>query len=101
MFRRLRRQRLYDGRRRYGLLLACLLAVSGASYYFYAEIRPTVIFGLRDDYARAIPFQEIPVGLESLKAKECGRCHQEIYEEWKTSIHAHAYKDPFFPAFWK
>ena len=98
MFRQ--RLQLYYRRRRYGLLLICLLAFPVFAYYFHTEIRPTVIFGLRDDYARAISFQEIPVGLESLKAEECGQCHQEIYEEWKTSIHAHAYKDPFFQAYW-
>ena len=81
--------------------MVCILALPVFAYYFHTEIRPTVIFGLRDDYARAIPFQEIPVGIESLKAEECGRCHQEIYEEWKTSIHAHAYTDPFFQAYWK
>lgn len=70
-------------------------------YLFYSELRPTVIFGLRSDYASAIPFQQIPNGLESLEAKACGTCHREIYEEWKTSIHAHAYKDPFFQAYWK
>ena len=81
------------------LLLVLLVAVS--VYVFYTEIRPTVIFGLRDDYAQAIPFQKIPVGLTSLKAEDCGGCHKEIYEEWKTSIHAHAYEDPFFQAYWK
>jgi len=70
-------------------------------YLFYTELRPTVIFGLRDDYARAIPYQKVPAGLKSLKAKECGRCHKAIFEEWKSSIHAHAYQDPFFQAYWK
>ena len=37
----------------------------------------------------------------SLKAESCGQCHREIYEEWKTSIHAHAFEDPFFQAYWK
>ncbi len=78
-----------------------LLAVMGGFYYFYTEIRPTVIFGLRDDYAHAIPFQRVPAGLDSLSAESCGQCHQAIYEEWKTSIHAHAYRDPFFQAYWK
>ncbi len=78
-----------------------LLFMGALVYVFYTEYRPTVIFGLRDDYARAIPFQEIPVGLDSLNAEECGTCHQEIYKEWKSSIHAHAYDDPFFQAYWK
>ncbi len=78
-----------------------LLLIAGGIYVFYTEIRPTVIFGLREDYAHAIPFQQVPVGLNSLKAEECGSCHQEIYDEWKTSMHAQAFTDPFFQAYWK
>ena len=88
-------------RRRGKVFFFLLLIISASVYVFYTEFRPVVIFGLRDDYAQAIPYQKVPVGLNSLKAEECGRCHQEIYEEWKTSIHAHAYKDPFFQAYWK
>ncbi|MGD9851273.1 MAG: hypothetical protein AB7T38_08395 [Nitrospirales bacterium] len=86
-------------RLKFWLLFLLLLGVG--IYVFYTEVRPTVIFGLREDYAKAIPYQQVPVGLKSLKAEECGSCHQEIYEEWKTSIHAHAYTDPFFQAYWK
>ncbi|MEK6786984.1 MAG: multiheme c-type cytochrome, partial [Nitrospirota bacterium] len=78
-----------------------MVVLAGATYLYYTEIKPVVIFGLRDDYAHAIPFQKIPDGLASLKAESCGQCHREIYEEWKTSIHAHAYEDPFFQAYWK
>ncbi|MGZ8375232.1 MAG: multiheme c-type cytochrome [Nitrospira sp.] len=78
-----------------------LVVLAGATYLYYTEIKPVVIFGLRDDYAHAIPFQNVPKGLTSLKAESCGQCHREIYEEWKTSIHAHAYEDPFFQAYWK
>ena len=78
-----------------------LLALGVGVYIFYTEVRPTVIFGLREDYAQPIPYQQIPVGLESLKAEACGSCHVEIYEEWKSSMHAHAFQDPFFQAYWK
>jgi hypothetical protein len=44
-------------------------------YIFYTEVRPVVIFGLREDYAHAIPYQQVPVGLQSLKAEEIGRAH--------------------------
>ncbi len=77
------------------------VVVLGATYFYYTEIKPVVIFGLRSDYAHAIPFQEVPAGLTSLKAESCGQCHREIYDEWKTSIHAHAFGDPFFQAYWK
>ena len=82
------------------VLLGCVLA-GVLVYLYYTEIKPVVIFGLRSDYAHAIPFQKIPDGLTSLKAESCGQCHREIYDEWKTSIHAHAYVDPFFQAYWK
>ncbi len=87
--------------KKWPIFLVFLLLIPVGVYYFYSEIRPTVIFGLRADYAAAIPFQKTPVGLESISAEECGSCHREIYAEWKTSIHAHAYKDPFFQAYWK
>lgn len=74
---------------------------AGAVYVYYTEVKPVVIFGLRSDYAHAIPYQKVPAGLDSLKAKVCGTCHREIYEEWKTSIHARAFEDPFFQAYWK
>lgn len=81
-----------------GLIGGILLG--GLMYLYYTEVRPTVIFGLRSDYAHAIPYQQIPEGLTSLRAESCGTCHKAIYDEWKTSIHSQAYKDPFFQAYW-
>ena len=86
--------------RRTKILLGLVLGAVGV-YLYYTEVKPVVIFGLRDDYAHAIPFQKVPEGIPSLRAEACGECHQEIYQEWKTSIHAHAYEDPFFQAYWK
>jgi hypothetical protein len=37
---------------------------------------------------------EVPEGLSSLSAEECGGCHEEIYEEWSGSMHAKAWTDP-------
>ncbi|HEX7092133.1 MAG TPA: hypothetical protein VF205_00545, partial [Nitrospiraceae bacterium] len=56
------------------LTIASLTVVIFASllYLYYTEIKPVVIFGLRSDYAHAIPFQKIPEGLTSLKAESCG-----------------------------
>lgn len=82
-------------------ILLGLAVTAGLVYLYYTEVKPVVIFGLRSDYARAIPYQKIPDGLDSLRAESCGTCHREIYEEWKTSIHAQAYQDPFFQAYWK
>ena len=82
-------------------IAVAVLAVLGAVYLYYTEIKPVVIFGLRSDYAHPIPFQKIPDGLTSLTAESCGQCHREIYEEWKSSIHARAFEDPYFQAYWK
>lgn len=78
-----------------------LVVAAALIYLYYTEIKPVVIFGLRSDYAHAIPYQAVPAGLDSLKAESCGTCHREIYQEWKSSIHAQAYEDPFFQAYWK
>lgn len=78
-----------------------VVLASCAVYLYYTEVKPVVIFGLRSDYAHAIPYQKVPAGLDSLKAESCGTCHLEIYYEWKTSIHARAFGDPFFQAYWK
>ena len=82
-------------------LLKIILGAVGAAalvYLYYTEVKPVVIFGLRSDYAKAIPYQKTPEGIDSLQAESCGTCHREIYEEWKTSIHSRAYEDPFFQA---
>jgi hypothetical protein len=87
-------------RRLQKILIGCAVA-AGLIYLYYTEVKPVVIFGLRSDYAHAIPHQKVPAGLDSLKAESCGTCHREIYDEWKASIHAKAFDDPFFQAYWK
>jgi hypothetical protein len=86
--------------RLFAKILIGLLVVAGLTYLYYTEVKPVVIFGLRSDYAHAIPYQKVPEGLTSLRAESCGSCHKAIYEEWKTSIHSQAYRDPFFHAYW-
>ena len=56
---------------------------------------------LTKHWEKAIPHQEIPVGLTSISAESCGTCHQEIYKEWKRSTHAVAFQDLQFQAEWK
>ncbi len=87
--------------RRLPIIAVTLAIVAGLVYLYYTEVKPVVIFGLRADYAKAIPYQEVPEGIADLKAESCGSCHRDIYDEWKTSIHAKAYDDPFFQAYWK
>ncbi len=87
--------------RRFLKIVLGAVGTAALVYLYYTEVKPVVIFGLRSDYAKAIPYQKTPEGIDSLRAESCGTCHREIYEEWKTSIHAGAYEDPFFQAYWK
>ncbi len=64
-------------------------------------LNPKGIYKLSDKTAQFIAQQAIPEGLVSLKAKDCGVCHSEIYQEWQTSLHAEAFTDPFFTAYMK
>jgi len=79
------------------LLIIALIAIALA----YASFRKSLIYDLGQTTAVGVPYQEIPAGLTSLKAAECGACHQEIYAEWRTTMHAAAYTDPFFQAYWQ
>ncbi|MEK6776574.1 MAG: multiheme c-type cytochrome [bacterium] len=65
-------------------------------FMIYRFVRPLSIFVVTEYFERPIQVGTIPPGLESLSAKECGRCHREIYEEWSGSMHAHAWTDPYF-----
>lgn len=56
---------------------------------------------LTKHWEKAIPNQTIPEGLSSIRAKDCGSCHSEIYKEWKESTHAVAFQDLQFQAEWK
>ena len=77
------------------------VGVVGALLLLISILKSPVIFGLRDDIKHAIPHQAVPEGVASLSAEACGVCHRAIYDEWKTSIHAQAFTDPFFQAYWR
>ncbi|MCU7940114.1 MAG: cytochrome c family protein [gamma proteobacterium symbiont of Bathyaustriella thionipta] len=64
-------------------------------------LNPRSIYKLSDKTAQFIPQQAIPEELISLKARDCGVCHSEIYQEWQTSLHSKAFTDPFFTAYLK
>ena len=76
-----------------------ILSLGALLLFYRLFIYSPVIFGLRDDFKSAVPFQKVPAGIPGIRAKDCALCHREIYEEWQTSIHAKAFTDPFFQAF--
>ena len=79
------------------LLISALLIYAGYERFLYYP----VIFKIARPFDRPIPHQTIPDGLHGIKAKDCGECHTQIYQEWEASIHGHAWKDPFFQAYWR
>ncbi|MBI5837754.1 MAG: hypothetical protein HZB25_10950 [Candidatus Eisenbacteria bacterium] len=56
------------------------------------------IYPSRPIFERPFPAQEVPRGIRSLSARECGRCHADTYREWQQSVHAQAWPDPQFQA---
>jgi hypothetical protein len=58
-------------------------------------LRPINIFVVDEKFSRPLEV-EIPQGLKSVSAKECGSCHTEIYKEWSGTMHAMAWEDPYF-----
>ena len=56
------------------------------------------ITSLTHSWDTIIPNQDVPAGMIALNAKECGQCHQEIYQEWTMSTHAHAWTDEQYQA---
>ena len=56
------------------------------------------IHPLTKSWEKVVPHQEIPEGLTSLSAEQCGACHQQHYKEWRLSTHSHAWTDLQFQA---
>ena len=59
-------------------------------------VRPMNIFVGNDQFVWPIDTSQVQPPLITLSAEECGTCHQEFYEEWKTSIHSQAWMDSYF-----
>jgi len=65
------------------------------TFLIWRFIRPLNIFVIDEKFEKPIHV-DIPQGLSSISAEDCGLCHEEIYEEWSQSMHAMAWSDPYF-----
>ena len=74
-----------------GLIALLLLTL----FMVWRFVRPMNIFIVDERFERPMVV-DIPAGLTSLRAQECGECHEEIYEEWSGSMHAKAWTDPYY-----
>lgn len=70
-------------------------------FIIWRLIRPMNIFIVDDRFAWPIDTSATPAVLGKLSAKECAACHQEFYDEWKTTIHSKAWTEPYFKVDWK
>ena len=75
-------------------IVVIVLVLSG--FLMWRFIRPMNIFVVNDTFAWPIDTSQVVPPLNTLSAEECGACHQEIYKEWKTTIHSQAWTDPYF-----
>ncbi|HHJ36004.1 MAG TPA: hypothetical protein ENJ87_09590, partial [Gammaproteobacteria bacterium] len=72
-----------------------------AGFLIWRFIRPMNIFIVDERFAWPVDTSQTPALLADLSAEQCGRCHPDFYGEWQTSIHAHAWVDPYFQTDWK
>jgi len=82
------------------ILLILFLLVLLVSTLYYVNIQ-SPIYQLNQNTAQFTAYQNVPEGIPSLKAQDCGLCHIEIYQEWQQTLHASAYHDPYFQAYLK
>ena len=69
--------------------------IAFALFMAHRFTRPLLFFEVAKAYERPQAVI-IPEGLGSVSSDECANCHEQIVEEWKTTIHANAWKDPYF-----
>ena len=74
-------------------MLRLFLILAALAFPAAAQVK---IFGYW--WENPLAYQNLPTGLVSLSARQCGVCHQEIYREWQESAHAHALSDLQFQA---
>jgi hypothetical protein len=49
-------------------------------------------------FAFVLPHMPAPAAVPGIRAEDCGKCHETIYQEWKSSTHAQALSDLQFQA---
>ena len=81
--------------RKFIVLIVVSVALVSLSAYFVIR---TMSSSFSNHWEQSVAYQVVPEGLKSLSSKECGSCHTSHYEEWETSTHAMAWKDPQFQA---
>jgi hypothetical protein len=77
-------------------IVLATLALALGVFLAWRFLRPMNIFVVSEAFERPIVTTRTPNGLKTLSAAECGKCHSDHFEEWRTSIHQAAWTDPYF-----
>ncbi|MEE8388752.1 MAG: multiheme c-type cytochrome [Acidiferrobacterales bacterium] len=83
------------------LIVIGIAIVAITAFFGWRFVRPLNIFIVSEKFERPVSTVKIPAMFKTLRAEECGTCHQQFYKEWKTTIHAQAWTDPYFQTDWK
>ncbi len=89
-------------RRKPYYLIASVLILCLASLFVWQRqsSKPKSVEDIFPGKVWSKPIAQLPdlKGVGAPRAENCGKCHGEIYKEWKTSTHAHALSDLQFQA---
>lgn len=84
-----------DVRKRKRVLWIAAVMLLFFVFIFWRMVRPLNIFVVDERFEKPMALA-VPEGLSSLSARECGGCHEDIYSEWAESMHAQAWREPYF-----
>jgi len=85
-------------RRRWFFVVAFVLL---AVFLGWRMLRPMNIFSVSEAFERPVDTTAAPPSLGALRAEQCGSCHGEFFEEWRSSMHSRAWTDPYFQVDWQ
>lgn len=82
-------------------LIFTILIIALILFLGWRTFRPMNIFIITEAFERPIVTDNVPALFKTLRASECGACHRDIYNDWKTTIHSQAWTDPYFQTDWR
>ena len=79
-------------------ILITAFATALIAFLGWRLVRPLEIFSVSSRFEYPLATAKIPTIFANLSARTCGTCHAAVHRDWKTSMHAHAWTDPYFQA---
>lgn len=76
------------------IIVALMLIIT--AFLTWRFVRPMNIFDVTSAFERPMSTAHAPDMLGDLSAETCAVCHQDIVDEWSTSMHSKAWTDPYY-----